>query len=67
MFVIKHAISGFRRSKSEVFILLWYCEASTGSYGRFGVLEDGNCSLSRNVGNLTTTLRNIPEKNKENI
>jgi hypothetical protein len=62
MFNIEHVISGFHRSVSEVFALLGHCAASIGSYGHFGVLEDGTYRLSRNVGNLTRTLRNIPEK-----
>jgi hypothetical protein len=63
MFNIEYVISGFRRSVSEVFTFPRYCAASIGSYGRFGVLfEDGANRLSRNVGNLTSTLHNIPPK-----
>ena len=67
MFIIEHAISGFHRSISEVFALLEYCAAPIGSNGRFGVLEDGNYRLSRNVDNLTSTLRNIPEKQRQHL
>ena len=67
MFNIQHVISGFHRSLSDVFALLGRCAASTGSYGRFGILEDVTYKLSRNVGKLTPTLRNIPEKQRQHL
>jgi hypothetical protein len=63
MFIIEHAISGYRRSISEVFTVPGYCEESTGSYVRFGFLEDGNYRLSRNVGNNNNAAQ-YPRKTK---
>jgi hypothetical protein len=67
MFNIEHVILGFRRGISEVFARLVYCAASIGSYGHFGVPEGGTYRISRNVGNLTPTLRNIPQKRRQHL
>jgi hypothetical protein len=69
-------ISGFRRGVKDVFALLGYCAAFIIGYRRFGtgyrshphgsslILEDGTDTLSQNVGNYQSTLRNIPEEQR---